>query len=120
MFEIDRTRPRKKGASWRTRPEPTIYGNCDVLELHCRQKAQGAHPQYRIRPGVAALQHKTYSQLIHRPLRKIIEQVVGGLWISGGLKWDIPHHGSIPTVYALNQGSSKWILAIFVMSHTKS
>jgi hypothetical protein len=45
---------------------------------------------------------------------------VGGLWISGGLKWDIPHHESLPALYALNQGSSTSILAIFVMSSHKS
>ncbi len=27
----------KKGASIATRPEPTIYGNCDMLELHFRE-----------------------------------------------------------------------------------
>jgi len=29
VFEIERTDTRKKGASIWTRPEPTIYGNCD-------------------------------------------------------------------------------------------
>ena len=29
VIEIERTGTRKKGASISTRPEPTIYGNCD-------------------------------------------------------------------------------------------
>jgi hypothetical protein len=90
------------------------------LELYCRQKALGSHPENSAEHNVVALQHINYSQLIHSHTWNSIEQVVGGLWISGGLKWNIPHHGSLPALYALNQGSSWLILAIFVMSNSKS
>ena len=42
MFEIERTRTRKKGASIWTRPEPTIYGNCDSWNFIVGKKP-GAH-----------------------------------------------------------------------------
>jgi hypothetical protein len=80
----------------------------------------GAHPENRTERSVVALQHKNYSQLIHSYTRESNEQVVGGLWISGGLKWNIPHHGSLPALYAMNQGSTWFILAIFVRSQPKS
>jgi hypothetical protein len=37
----------KKGASQKTRPEPTIYGNCDVLELHFREIDPAVHAKNR-------------------------------------------------------------------------
>jgi len=80
----------------------------------------GAHPENRTEHSVVALQHKFYSQLIHTYAKESIEQVVGGLWISGGLKWNIPHHGYLPAPYAMNQQHTWLILAIFVRSQPKS
>ena len=48
----------------RTRPEPTIIGNCDWLELHCRQKVWGAKSKKLLQGKVARQQQKVMHRLV--------------------------------------------------------
>ena len=62
MIELIWFGQEKRARRIRTRPEPTIIGNCDWLGLHCRQKVWRAKPKKSLEGKVASQQQK----LIHR------------------------------------------------------
>ena len=68
-----------------TRPEPTIIGNCDMLELHCRQKAPNVQPANHRLQVVATQQHTTYQHLIHS--RQKVD--LNNLWVIEGWRAEV-------------------------------
>jgi hypothetical protein len=48
-------------------------------------------------------------------IEQVNEQLVGSLWINGGLLHEIPHGESRPALYAMNGGSRRMILSKFGM-----
>ncbi len=65
----------KKGASQKTRPEPTIYGNCDVLELHFREIDPAVHAKNRrkspLRGGNTGVMHKLITDMVDMSLNNV-------------------------------------------------
>jgi len=69
VIEIERTGTRKKGASFSTRPEPTIYGNCDSWKfivgkkpwahiLKIAQNAALSHCNINVIHSLSTLMHR--------------------------------------------------------------
>jgi hypothetical protein len=79
VIELNRSGKEKRARRITTRPEPTIIGNCDVLELHCRQKAPNVQPSNRGMLLVARSQHQIYQQLIH----SFEKHDLNNLWVKG-------------------------------------
>jgi hypothetical protein len=67
MFELPGSTQEKRARRLVTRPEPTIFGNCDWLELHCRQKAVQKKTEPQSLRGVAGWQQEVYPQFINKP-----------------------------------------------------
>ncbi|WP_157982650.1 hypothetical protein [Simplicispira lacusdiani] len=65
VFELPGGTQEKRARRLMTRPEPTIFGNCDWLELHCRQKAGKKKAVSQPSRVVAGRQQVFYPQLIN-------------------------------------------------------
>jgi hypothetical protein len=79
VIELKRSGKEKRARRITTRPEPTIIGNCDMLELHCRQKAPHVQPTDDQLPLVAAWQQLFYQQFIH----SLEKHELNNLWVKG-------------------------------------
>jgi hypothetical protein len=102
-----------------TRPEPTINGNCDSWDFIVGKLPRSHSPETgqagRCGDATPSLS-TTYSQF----RGYLTEQLVGHLWITGGLLLNIPYRESRPALYAMNDGSRQLILTKFVMNTSKS
>jgi hypothetical protein len=114
---IQKPRTKKKGRVMKvTRPEPTIYGNCDswsfIVGKTRRAYTLGVDPT---RP----LQVRN-SHVVHRFSTNLEKACKDNMWATCGSAGeqldDIPHGGGKPARYALNGLSVAWILPNPVLS----
>ena len=80
MFEIERTDTRKKGASIWTRPEPTIYGNCDSWNFIVGKKPWAHTPEIALSQ---TLRHRNIN-LIHNLFTVEKRNLLNKLWVDCG------------------------------------
>jgi hypothetical protein len=66
-----------------TRPQPTIYGNCDSWDFIVGKNAPAelSHTPPHRRCGAAT---ENYQQIINKIFGTTLGQVVQGLWTAGG------------------------------------
>jgi hypothetical protein len=89
VIELKERRKEKRARRKQTRPEPTIYGNCDSWSFIVGKKPRTYSPENRKNKVVAVQQHRIYTQLINRFEGQLFGQLVGDLWI-GCARWIHP------------------------------
>jgi hypothetical protein len=80
VFEIERTDTRKKGASIWTRPEPTIYGNCDSWNFIVGKKPRA----YILKIAQEATLLHCNIKIIHSLLTVVYGNLLNKLWVGCG------------------------------------
>ena len=109
----------KKGrASNMTRPQPTIYGNCDSWAFIVGKKRVGDDPSSRCRRRCDAATN-IYQQLINNFDAIDSEQLAMRLWTSGGLPRNVPHGGGKGARYSDKQIFEAPILSKSVLAPRK-
>jgi hypothetical protein len=101
-LNLKRRRQEKRARRVVTRPEPTIYGNCDSWSFIVGKKGVPYSPKNRKFPSL-----RRHNMNLSTAYQQIdlgrFEQVVGDLWIGTHAHRRIPHRGFRAKLYARNR-----------------
>jgi hypothetical protein len=79
-LNLQRRKAKKRARQVVTRPEPTIYGNCDSWEFIVGKKALAQSPYKSLKPSL----QPCHTEFIHNLSTESAQKQQNNLWVSCG------------------------------------